>query len=106
MCHSIPYEKYTKLTTIHLVIGVIRWIGLFSSQNGISSTSSASSNVEGKNFPYGNIKRITFGYYALAYTSTINNISKRYMPAIALRDSNELGDNLLCLCSLKERYTA
>ena len=43
---------------------------------------------------YFNMKIILLGYYAMAYTWEKSNMSRRSIPGIKLRESNEYGVNL------------
>ena len=43
---------------------------------------------------YFNMKIILLGYYAMAYTGEKSNMSRRSIPGIKLRESNEYGVNL------------
>lgn len=90
-CHSLPYRRYTKLMTISLVEGMTTWLNAFAMPSGISSTMSPAAIVTGKNSPDMNLKRISFGSYAMVYIGTQNNMKRRGVPAIALRESNEAG---------------
>ena len=47
--------------------------------------------VEGKDYPDGTVKRITFGTRAMVYMGNKNDISTRTEPCVALRNSNDSG---------------
>ena len=61
---------------------------IFSSKQGISSTLSPSTIVEGKAKIDLSRKMITFGTCALVCTGTSNSMKSRSVTAIALRRSN------------------
>ena len=71
------------------VIGDI--LNAFPSPGSISYTLSPSTVVEGKAKLDLSKDIIVFGVYALVYTDTINNMKSRYVPAIALKQSNNVG---------------
>ena len=91
LCHSVPYKRFTKLMTIHVVLTEVKWINVFPFKTGVSNTLSPETLLDGKEQPDLSIKRIPFGSYALIYTVTNNNMSKRSTPAIALSESNGAG---------------
>ena len=93
MCHSIPFTRYTKLMTVHLVLSAIKWINSFPAKNMDNAILSPSNILEGKGDIDLNIKRIPFGSYVLVYVGTKNNMQARSVPAIALSESNESGGN-------------
>ena len=73
-CNGIPYKWITILMVRSLVEGIIDVVNAFPSKNGISSTLSPSTIVEGK--PNLDLKRkmISFGSYAAVYTGTSNDM--------------------------------
>ena len=93
MCHSLPYQKYTKLMVNSLVEYVIYWLNALPATNGVSSTLSPATIVLGRNKPDLSIKHIPFGAYAITYAGTENNMTGRGIPAIALKPSNNCGGN-------------
>ena len=68
LCHSVPYKRFTKLMTIHVVLTVVKWINIFPSKTGVSNTLSPETLLDGKEQPDLSIKRIPFDSYALIYT--------------------------------------
>ena len=74
-----------------LIEAITEVLNAFPSKTGISSTLSPSTIIEGK--PKFDFSRamITFGSYAMVYTSTTNSMKRRSVPAIALRRSNSAG---------------
>jgi len=93
LCNSVPYKKYTKLMTVHAVITAVRWINQFPSKGGISDIASPAKILEGISEPDMNVKRVSFGTYALVYNGTNNNMEERSVPGIALSQSNLTGGN-------------
>ena len=93
MCHAIPFNRYTKLMTIHLVISAVKWINSFPSKNMTGLSLSPSNILEGKGDIDVSVKRVPFGSYVLTYVGTKNNMQARSVPAIALSESNESGGN-------------
>ena len=91
MCHSIPFKRYTKIMTIHLIISCVHWLNSFPSEGGISDTMSPLKILEGKDVPDLKTKRIAFGMYALVHTGTSNGMNTRRTPAIGLSESNQTG---------------
>ena len=89
--HGMPYKRMTILMVKSLVEGVVGMMNAFPSKQGISDTLSPTTIVEGN--PKLDLKRkiITFGTYALVYTTTSNNMKSRAVPGIALRRSNSAG---------------
>ena len=67
MCHSVPYESYTRLMTRSLMTNVVKWMNAFPSSGGVVGPYSPTSILEGATNPDCNRKRIPFGSYALAY---------------------------------------
>ena len=61
MCHAIPFNRYTKLMTIHLVISAVKWINSFPSKNMTGLSLSPSNILEGKGDIDVSVKRVTFG---------------------------------------------
>ena len=53
--------------------------------------------VTGASKPDYNRKRIPFGGYAMVYTGTENNMNSRTVPAISLKESNDMNGQYLCL---------
>ena len=84
----MPYKRMTILMVKSLVEGVVGMMNAFPSKQGISDTLSPSTIVEGKSKLDLKRKIITFGTYALIYTTTSNNMKSRAVPGIALRRSN------------------
>ena len=91
ICHSLPYKYYTKLMTTALLSNVTYWLNAFPHKDGVSKNLSPASIVLGRSPIDYNHSRIAFGSYAMVYTSTNNNMSKRSVEAIALNPSNEKG---------------
>ena len=91
MCHSVRYKRYTKLMTIPLIENVTYWLNHFPSKNGVSQSLSPANIVIGRPKPNFNHKKITFGSYAMVYTSTTSTMKRRSVPAIALKESNDHG---------------
>ena len=89
--HGTPYTRITILMVRSLVEGVVGMLNAFPSKEGISTTLSPSTIVEGKAKLDLSRKMITFGTYALVYTGTSNNMKSRAVPGIALRRSNNAG---------------
>ena len=89
--HGMPYKRMTILMVKSLVEGVVGMMNAFPSKQGISDTLSPSTIVEGKSKLDLKRKIITFGTYALIYTTTSNNMKSRAVPGIALRRSNSAG---------------
>ena len=96
-CHAAPYKKYTKLMIQHLVESRVMWLNRFPSSNGISKTMSPATIVTGQPKPDMSKKRISFGSYAMVYTSTTNTMKSRSVPAIALSESNKIGGSYFML---------
>jgi hypothetical protein len=90
-CHAVPYRRYTKLMTRHMVKGVIDMLNDFPSSNGVSQTLSPNTIVLGKGKPDFNKPRIAFGAYAMVYIGTTNTMKSRAIPGIALNASNDRG---------------
>ena len=67
-CHSVPYCKFIKLMTIHVVLTAVKQLSAFPSKRGISNPISPAALLEGKGPPDCNIKRIYFGVYAMIYS--------------------------------------
>ena len=90
-CSGLPYRRITILMVRSLIEAITEVLNAFPSKNGISSTLSPSTIIEGK--PKFDFSRamITFGSYAMVYTSTTNSMKRRSVPAIALRRSNSAG---------------
>ena len=91
VCHNIPYRRITILMVRSLIEGIVDVMNAFPSEDGVSKTMSPSTIVEGKpklDFGKG---IISFGSYALVYTSTSNDMKSRAVPAIALKRSNNAG---------------
>ena len=93
LCKSVPFNRYTNLMSVHAVLTAVRWINQFPSKGGISDQLSPSKILEGIDDPDMNIKRISFGTYALVYSGTDNRMNERSVPCIALSQSNFTGGN-------------
>ena len=91
MTHATPYKRIPKVMTIGLVIGAVRWLNAFPSENGVSRTMSPATIVQGLPKPNMKYNRIFFGSQAMVYVGTNNNMDARSVPAIALNPSNEHG---------------
>ena len=63
VCYTVPYRKYTILTTRSLIEGVIDILNLFPSENGISEDLGPSTIVEGRQKLDLSKKRLEFGAY-------------------------------------------
>ena len=61
----------------------------FPRKDGISTTMSPGTIVDGRGKPRMDIKRIIFGSFAYVFTDTDNTMKTRGVPTIALRQSNE-----------------
>ena len=93
ICHSLPYQRYTKLMVNSMVENVIYWMNSFPSATGASQDLSPATIVLGRGRPDFSKKHIAFGAYAMVYNGTSNNMSSRTVPAIALKPSNQHGGN-------------
>ena len=91
VCHSVPYRKYTKIMVTNLIEYVISNMNDFPSKNSISDTMSPATIVEGVSKPDFKYKRVCFGSYALVWVRTTNDMTRRAIPCIALRQSNRQG---------------
>ena len=90
-CSGLPFKRITILMVRSLIEAINEVLDAFPSKNGISSTLSPSTIVEGKpKFDFGRAM-ITFGSYVLIYTGTKNSTKPISVPAIALRRSNNAG---------------
>ena len=93
MCHSVPFRRYTKIITIHLIATCTKWLNCFSSEGGISQSMSPARILKVFDSPDLKTKIIAFGSYALVHTGTTNDMSSRRTPSIALSESNSTGGN-------------
>ena len=90
-CQGTPFKRMTILMVRSLVEGIVEILNAFPSENGVSSTMSPSTIVEGKPKLDLQKKMICFGSYAIVYTDTTNDSKARGEPGIALRKSNNAG---------------
>lgn len=90
VCHSLPFNRFTKIMTKCLAYFVVRCINAFPSPTGLMGNYSPANIIEGKADPDYNRNRIPFGHYAIAYHCTANTMMKRSSPCIALDESNEI----------------
>ena len=90
-CHSIPYNKFTKLITRSLVQDMITCLYVFPSNNAISNDLSPAAIVLGSPNPTYNKMNITFGAYAQFYIGITNSLKRRTVGAFAIRPANERG---------------
>ena len=67
---------------------MVKRLNAFPSKGGISEEASPETIVTGASKPYFNRKRIPFGWYALVYTDTENDVNNRTVPIISLNESN------------------
>ena len=104
MCHSLPYERHTKLTTKALAKNITKWVNAFPSNAGISGPYSPANIVEGSINPDCKRKRIVYGAYAFAYTGTTNDMSARSIPAISLSESNDSDGQFFMSLETSKRF--
>ena len=71
-----------------LVMYILQHLNDFPADNGISSTISPSTIVDGFPKPDMKHKKICFGSYALIWIRTTNDMKRWAVPAIALHESN------------------
>ena len=91
MCHQLPYNGYTKLMIIEIVIGVTKFLNAFPNEDGIDQGLSPYAIIFGTpKLNYNNIK-LTFGSYVNIYDGIDNTMKSRTVGEIALRASNEHG---------------
>lgn len=86
-CHAVPYKRYTKLMTKHLMKYITEWLNMFPSENSVSKSMSPASIVEGIGKPDMKKNRVPFGTYVMLYSETNNNMKERGVEAIALSDA-------------------
>jgi hypothetical protein len=91
MSNAVPFRRYTKLMTRHLVETAVYWLNSFPSANGVSQTLSPANIVLGRPNTDFTKPKISFGSYAFVYTGTTNTMKSRSVPGIALGPSNESG---------------
>ena len=75
--HDLLYKIFPKIMIISLMESVCKWLNAFPGKTGVSKTISPSTIVEGKPKPNMSNKHIVFGYYAISYTGTTNNMRAR-----------------------------
>ena len=90
ICHTVPYPKYTMLMVISLTQNMVKWFSAFPSKGGILEEMSPETIVTGASKLDFNRKIIPFGGYVMTYTGTENNMNSRTVPAISLKESNDM----------------
>ena len=90
-CHALPYTRYPKDMTKHLMHEVTSWLNSFPTNDSICTNMSPAMIVEGKPKPDVSKKIIPFGSYAMVYTSTSNNMKSRAIEGIALSSAGPKG---------------
>ena len=91
ICHAAPYRRYPKLMVTYLLDHVVTNLNDFHSKNSISYTISPGTIVEGVSKADMRYNRIAFGFYAIVWIRTRNDMKWRAAPAIALNQSNRHG---------------
>ena len=101
-CSGLPFKYINILMVRSLIEAITEVLNDFPSKNGILDTLSPVTIVEGKpKFDFGRAM-IPFGSYALVYEGTTNTMKPRFVPAIALRRSNNAGGHyFMSLCSVR-----
>ena len=91
MYHAVPYTRITKLMTKYMIENAVKCLNSFPSKGSVSTTLSPATIVLGIHKPDMNVKRISYGSYAMVYIGTKNTLKARSVPGIALKDSNDTG---------------
>ena len=91
MTHATPYVKIPKVMVIGLITGAVRWINAFPHKDGVSTTMSPATIVQGLPKPNMKYKRITYGAHAMVFMGSSNKLNARSVPAVAMNASNEHG---------------
>ena len=89
--NGLPYDAYPKLMIVSLIEHVADMLNSFPSKEGILTTMSPSTIVEGKPKIDLNQKTLPYGAYAQVWIGTKNNMTERAVPGIALKASNSDG---------------
>ena len=82
----MPYKSYTKLMTRSLVALIIHFRNLFLQKGSIIKRVGKNTILLINPNPDFNMKIIIFGYYAIIYTVANNNMSRRNIHGIELRE--------------------
>jgi hypothetical protein len=90
ICHSLQFNRFTKLMTKYMMRYVAKWINAFPSSAGVSGHYSPANIIDGTTNPDCNRRRLPIGNYAMVYYKTTNTLAKRTAPCISLGESNEL----------------
>ena len=85
----VTIKSYPRIMIRELQAGIIKALNNFTRKDGISTTMSPGTIVDGREKPRLNIKKISFGSFAYVFNDTDNTMDKRVITAIVLRQSKD-----------------
>ena len=95
-----PFDRVPAIMIVTLVLDVIDWLNAFPDPLGVSDVLSPAGLVDGAQPPDLSKSRLPCWTYALAYSSTTNDMKARSVPAIALHyDKGKGGMRFMSLLS-------
>ena len=83
-CQGLSYERCPRIMIREIQAGIVKALNTFPRKDGISTTMSPGTIVDGREKPRLDIKNISFGSFAYVFTDTDNKMDTRGVWAIAI----------------------